>query len=194
VLTVKGNQPRLRRQTAGLPWRDVEPAAPRPRTGAGRSARSRSSPSPAESPSRTRGRRSRSPVAPDQSPRAPTGEAGWRTETVYAVTDLAPHQARPDELAAWIRGRWQIENGLHWVRDVTYGEDLSQVRTGSAPQVMASLRNLAISLHRLARRHQHRRRTTTSRPRPHPTTTTYSRSSNFADPLGTPAGEVCGAR
>jgi predicted transposase YbfD/YdcC len=35
---------------------------------------------------------------------------------VYAITDLPAHQARPDELAAWIRGHWQIENGLHWVR------------------------------------------------------------------------------
>ena len=69
---------------------------------------------------------------------------------MYAITDLAPHQVRPDELAAWIRGHWQIENGLHWVRDVTFAEDLSQVRIGAAPQVMASLRNLAISLHRLA--------------------------------------------
>ncbi len=74
----------------------------------------------------------------------------WRTETVYAITDLEPHQARPDELAAWIRGHWQIENGLHWVRDVTYGEDGSQTRTGNAPQVMAGLRTLAISLLRLA--------------------------------------------
>jgi hypothetical protein len=82
---------------------------------------------------------------------ARTGKKGrWRTETVYAITDLAPHEARPEELAAWIRGHWQIENGLHWVRDVTFAEDLSQVRTGTAPQVMASLRNLAISLHRLA--------------------------------------------
>ncbi len=71
-------------------------------------------------------------------------------ETIYAITDLAPHQARPDELAAWIRGHWQIENALHWVRDVTFTEDLSQVRTGADPQVMASLRNLVISLHRLA--------------------------------------------
>ena len=39
---------------------------------------------------------------------------------------------------------------MHWVRDVTFAEDLSQVRTGHAPQVMASLRNLVISLHRLA--------------------------------------------
>jgi len=82
---------------------------------------------------------------------ARTGKAGrWRTETVYAITDLAPHQASPAELAAWIRGHWQIENALHWVRDVTFAEDLSQVRTGHAPQVMASLRNLVISLHRLA--------------------------------------------
>ena len=42
------------------------------------------------------------------------------------------------------------DNGLHWVRDVTFAEDLSQIRTGAAPQVMASLRNLVISLHRLA--------------------------------------------
>jgi predicted transposase YbfD/YdcC len=82
---------------------------------------------------------------------ARTGRKGhWHTETVYAITDLAPHQARPDELAAWIRGHWQIENGLHWVRDMTFGEDASRIRTGAAPQVMATLRNLAISLHRLA--------------------------------------------
>ena len=74
----------------------------------------------------------------------------WRAETVYASTDLAPHQARPDELAAWVRGHWQIENGLHWVRDVTYAEDLSQIRTGAGPEVMTCLQNLAISMHRLA--------------------------------------------
>ena len=50
------------------------------------------------------------------------------------------------------RGHWAIENGLHWVRDVTFDEDRSQVRTKSAPRVMATLRNLAISLLRLAKR------------------------------------------
>jgi hypothetical protein len=44
----------------------------------------------------------------------------------------------------------QIENGLHWMRDMTFSEDASRIRTGAAPQVMATLRNLAISLHRLA--------------------------------------------
>jgi predicted transposase YbfD/YdcC len=74
----------------------------------------------------------------------------WRTETVYAVTDLTAYQARPDQLATWLRGHWSIEDRLHWVRDVTFGEDLSQIRTGNGPQVMAKLRNLAITLHRLA--------------------------------------------
>ncbi|AXE38835.1 hypothetical protein JS278_01672 [Acidipropionibacterium virtanenii] len=42
-----------------------------------------------------------------------------------------------------------MENRLHWVRDVTFDEDRSQIRTGQGPHVMASLRNLAISIHRL---------------------------------------------
>ena len=111
MLTVKGNQPRLRRQLAGLPWRQVSPltAAPRPRHGR-REIRTLKVVTVAAGhrvPAR-RARPSRSPAAPARPAR--TGRAGkWRTETVYAITDLAPHQARPDELAAWIRGHWQIE-------------------------------------------------------------------------------------
>jgi hypothetical protein len=78
------------------------------------------------------------------------GARRWRTETVHAITSLAPHHASPAQIAAWIRGHWQIENALHWVRDVTYGEDNSQVRTGNTPQVMATLRNLAINALRQA--------------------------------------------
>ncbi|WP_068797468.1 MULTISPECIES: DDE transposase family protein [unclassified Pseudonocardia] len=48
------------------------------------------------------------------------------------------------------KAHWQIENALHWVRDVTFAEDHSTIRTVAGPQVMASLRNLVISLHRLA--------------------------------------------
>lgn len=57
--------------------------------------------------------------------------------------------ADPATLAAWVRGHWEIENRLHWVRDVTYQEGKSLVRTGNAPRVMASLRSLVISLLRL---------------------------------------------
>jgi predicted transposase YbfD/YdcC len=64
---------------------------------------------------------------------------------IYAITSLDAHQATPAQLAAWIRGHWQIE-ALHHIRDVSYGEDASQIRTGSGPQTMATLRNLAISI------------------------------------------------
>jgi predicted transposase YbfD/YdcC len=74
----------------------------------------------------------------------------WRTETSYAVTSLPAAQARPDQLAKWIRGHWKIENQLHWVRDVTFGEDASTARTGTGPHVMATVRNLVISILRLA--------------------------------------------
>jgi predicted transposase YbfD/YdcC len=70
----------------------------------------------------------------------------WHTVVVYAITSLSFQQARPARLADLIRRHWSIENGLHWVRDVTFAEDASQLRTGTAPQVMSSLRNLAIGV------------------------------------------------
>jgi predicted transposase YbfD/YdcC len=70
----------------------------------------------------------------------------WHTVVVYAITSLSFQQARPARLADLIRGHLTIENGLHWVRDVTFCEDASKLRTGTAPQVMASLRNLAIGV------------------------------------------------
>jgi predicted transposase YbfD/YdcC len=72
------------------------------------------------------------------------GTRRWHTVVVHAITSLPHAQARPARLADLIRGHWTIENGLHWVRDVTFAEDSSQLRTGTAPQVMASLRNLVI--------------------------------------------------
>ena len=71
-------------------------------------------------------------------------------EVSYAVTSLSSQQADPQQLLALWRGHWGIENRVHWVRDVTFDEDRCQVRIGAAPQVMAALRNLSISLLRLA--------------------------------------------
>lgn len=48
-----------------------------------------------------------------------------------------------------LRGHWAIES-LHHIRDTTYAEDASRRRAGNAPRVMATLRNTAISLLRLA--------------------------------------------
>jgi hypothetical protein len=69
----------------------------------------------------------------------------WRTVTVYAVTSLGFELARPARLADLLRGHWAIE-ALHHVRDATFAEDASQVRTGAAPGVMAALRNLVIGV------------------------------------------------
>ncbi|WP_413542036.1 transposase [Arthrobacter sp. VKM Ac-2550] len=71
-------------------------------------------------------------------------------EHVFVITSLLPGQATAADIAGYVRGRWGIENRLHWVRDTAYGEDASQIRTGNGAHVMASLRNLAISIHRLA--------------------------------------------
>lgn len=73
-----------------------------------------------------------------------------RAEVAYGVTSVPPGRATPQLLGRWIRGHWGIENRVHYTRDVTYGEDHSQVRTGSGPRIMASLRNLALNLYRLA--------------------------------------------
>ncbi len=67
-----------------------------------------------------------------------------RTERGYAVTSLSEEKATPKQLLKIWRSHWHIENKLHYVRDVTFGEDLSQVRSGNLPQAMASLRNTAI--------------------------------------------------
>jgi predicted transposase YbfD/YdcC len=69
---------------------------------------------------------------------------------VYGITSLTAWQANPADVLAFNRGHWSIENREHYVRDVTFDEDRSQVRTGSSPQTMAAMRNIAISLLRLA--------------------------------------------
>ena len=73
-----------------------------------------------------------------------------RAHTVLGLTNLTGPAAHPARIHHYLRGHWQIENRLHWVRDVTYREDHSRARTGTAPRAMATFRNLAISALRLA--------------------------------------------
>lgn len=69
-------------------------------------------------------------------------EKGKKTEeVVHGITSLSPERADAKRLLELTRGHWAIENGLHYRRDVTMGEDASRVRRGVAPQVMAALRN-----------------------------------------------------
>jgi predicted transposase YbfD/YdcC len=141
VMTVKANMPALYRQLKKLPWSAV-PAVSSVGTDHGRRAR----------------RTIKAVLAPAwvefegaaqvaQLRRTVTKNGKKTVEVVYLIT--SDRDAGPATLAAWVRGHWEIENRLHWVRDVTYQEDKSLVRTGNAPRVMASLRSLAISLLRL---------------------------------------------
>jgi predicted transposase YbfD/YdcC len=141
VMTVKGNMPTLHRQLKKLPWAAI-PATSAVSTDHGRRAR----------------RTIKVALAPAwidfagaaqvaQVRRTVTKKGKKTVEVVYLIT--SDRSAGPATLAAWIRGHWHIENKLHWVRDVTYQEDKSLVRTGNAPRVMATLRGLAISLLRL---------------------------------------------
>ena len=78
-------------------------------------------------------------------PHASTRRRRWQTVTVYAITSLGFAQASPARLADLLRGHWAIE-AVHHLRDVTFAEDGSQVRTGAGPHVMACLRNLVIGM------------------------------------------------
>src|SRR2546423_7798017 len=71
-------------------------------------------------------------------------------EVGYGCTSLTKQRASAAMLLKLVRGHWTIESKSHWVRDVTFDEDRSQVREGNIPQVMAALRNTVIGLMRKA--------------------------------------------
>jgi len=146
VLTVKANQPKLHDHLGSLPWKHVRAGHKTRESANGREiertvkcvslAEGINFPHAAQAAQITRKSR-------------PLGTRKWSTETVYIVTSLTPAQGKPELIGALIRGHWGIENGLHYRRDVTWREDGSQVRRGNAPRIMASLRNIAITILRL---------------------------------------------
>jgi len=82
------------------------------------------------------------------------GLDGVRTskEIIHGIVSVHADLAGPEHLNQYARGHWTVENSLHWTRDVTFHEDDSQIRTGTAPRAMASFRNLSLNTIRLARR------------------------------------------
>jgi hypothetical protein len=78
------------------------------------------------------------------------GQVHSSVEVTYLITSLSPSHADARTVLGHSRSHWGIENRLHYVRDRTFDEDRSQVRTGAAPQVMATVRNLALALLRRA--------------------------------------------
>ena len=143
VLTVKGNQPSLKRELERLPWKDVPSISV---------------------PDGSHGRRVRRTIKAVEAPawidfpgaaqvirirRTKTVRGRKHVEVVHLICSLPMTDAPPELVASWARGHWAIENRLHWIRDVVFDEDRHRLRTGNAPQVIAALRNLAISLIRL---------------------------------------------
>jgi predicted transposase YbfD/YdcC len=146
LLIVKANQPRLYSQLVGLPWAGVPVVEEHRDRGHGRVEHRRLKLTaigegigfPHAHLAIQLNRR-----------RRPLAATSWTSETIYAVTDLTWRQARAELIAQAIRGHWRVE-ALHWIRDVSFGEDLSQIRTGYGPANMATLRNFTVSRHRLA--------------------------------------------
>ncbi|MEJ8632098.1 ISAs1 family transposase [Streptomyces sp. MS2.AVA.5] len=145
IVIVKGNQKKLRRQLKSLPWKDI-PLQGRTRgAGHGRSEIRRIKVATVNNllfP----GARQAVQIKRRRTDRK-TGKS--TVKTVYAVTSLTAEQATPSQLARLVRDHWTIE-ALHHVRDTTFAEDASQLRTGSAPRAMATWRNLAIGALRRA--------------------------------------------
>jgi len=145
ICVVKRNQPNLYRQLKGLPWRQVPIGDETHDRGHGRYEIRRLqvvSSDRLDFPHAAQAIRIIRRVRNQKTKK-------WRTVTVYAITSLTAVQATPCELADYIRGHWAIE-ALHHIRDVTYTEDASRIRTANGPHVMASIRNLAIGILRTA--------------------------------------------
>lgn len=151
LFVVKANQPTLYRRLAGLPWSQVAAGHVEHDKGHGRRemralqvvALTRPKlpfPHARQAVRITRTRRHGTSAAPTTK---------TTTEIVYAITDLSFEQAGPIRLATMTRQHWSIE-ALHHIRDTTFAEDASRVRTGTLPRVLATLRNIAIGVHRQA--------------------------------------------
>jgi predicted transposase YbfD/YdcC len=146
LMIVKSNQPKLLARLTALPWADVPTNATDDSRGHGRietrtlqiltAAKGIGFPYAKQVVRITR-------------ERLVTATGQRSVEVVYAICSLPFEQARPATIARWLRQHWGIENCVHYVRDVTFDEDRSTVRTGTAPQILATLRNTTLNLHRL---------------------------------------------
>jgi len=69
-----------------------------------------------------------------------------RHEVIYGLSSLSLSKAPPSRMLQLVRRHWKIENGLHWRRDVTLGEDACQTRTGRVPSLLAQLNSAVLCL------------------------------------------------
>jgi predicted transposase YbfD/YdcC len=145
IVIVKDNQKKLQKQIKSLPWRDIPLQGRVKGIGHGRSEIRRIKVATVNNLLFPGARQA------VQIKRRRTDRKSGKTtvKTVYAVTSMTAEQATPAQLARLIKDHWHIE-ALHHVRDTTFAEDASQLRTGNAPRAMAAWRNLAIGALKLA--------------------------------------------
>lgn len=146
LLSVKDNQPTLAGQLRKLPWKQVPVLDRSTDRGHGREEVREVKVVSVDGLLFPHARQ----VVQIRRKRRRLGTKKWSTETVYAVTDLAAEQATAQELAAWARGHWIIENTVHWTKDCTFGEDASQIRRHNTPAVMTAIRDIVRSTLTLA--------------------------------------------
>jgi predicted transposase YbfD/YdcC len=145
LLIVKRNQPGLHAQLAALPWRDVPVAYTKREHGHGRTERRT-----LKVTSMARGLAFPRAAQAIQITRRRKVKGKWSRGDLLCghLADRHPGPPRPARRDhPWPLG---IEDRLHWVRDNGFDEDRSQVRTAAGPRIMASLRNLVITILRLA--------------------------------------------
>lgn len=145
AVQVKGNQPTLLRQLKALPWAQIPIGHQTRAHGHGRRETRTVKAITVRTPGGIGFPHAQQAV---RVTRTRTTSTGTSRETCYLVVSIPATNAQPDDLQDWIRREWLIENQLHHVRDVTFGEDLHQARTGTGPAVMATLRNTSIGYHR----------------------------------------------
>lgn len=152
ALTVKRNQPKLHDHLAALPWNQIPTAHSETDRGHGRIEERHTSvteiapalggllnfPGARSALRIVRRRRGLHQKPLDDS-----------IEVVYVITSISPDRYQPDVLAGLIRRHWAVENQLHYVRDTAFDEDRCLARTGNGAAVLASLRNLVITVLRL---------------------------------------------
>ncbi|PBC72149.1 IS4 family transposase [Streptomyces sp. TLI_235] len=145
IVIAKGNQKKLRKQLKSLPWHAIPLQGRTRETGHGRGETRRIKVATVNNLLFPHARQ-----AIQLKRRRVNRRTGKITiKTIYAVTSLPADRATPTQLAALIRGHWSIE-ALHHIRDVTFAEDASQLRTGNAPRAMATWRNPTIGALRIA--------------------------------------------
>jgi predicted transposase YbfD/YdcC len=149
VVIVKHNRPKLRAQLAALPWRDIPTVDLRQDKRHSRVESRTLKLTALGSGILFPHAQLAAQLVRRRRPTTPAATGTGHTTTVYAVTDLGFGDIRADQPAQIIREHRSIENKLHRIRDLTIAEDHSQIRTRNGPAVIATLRNFALSRHRL---------------------------------------------